>query len=398
MVKRDLETTLLDYKRFPVIAILGPRQSGKTTLAKQVFKDHVYLSLEHVKTRDFAQEDPEKFLQLYENEHGLIIDEIQHVPAILSYIQINVDAKKRPGYYILIGSHSFLMGQAISQSLAGRVGLLTLLPFSLGELNDNNLTANVVDETIYNGFYPRIFDENFPPSQLYSSYIQTYIERDVRQLSNIGDLNTFKKFIKLCAGRVGQMLNFSDLASSCGMSIPTMQRWVSILEASYIVFLLHPYPNNLKRRVINHPIIYFYDTGIVCNLLHIDSPERLALDRLRGNIFENFVVADLCKQYFNQGKQPPLYFWRDKNGTIQVDCIIEEKRTLFPIEIKSGESIALDFFTNLKKWNSLAHSAAIPVGKSHIVYGGNKSQGWDDWGAVGWKDLAGLVKQLNNFK
>src|SRR5438477_7268709 len=233
MFKRDLEAALHDHSRFPVIAILGPRQSGKTTLAIQAFKNYVYVSLEHVKTREFAQGDPEKFLQFYENEYGIIIDEFQHVPEILSYIQINVDAKKRPAYYILTGSHNFLMNQAISQSLAGRVGILTLLPFSLGELNDNNLTAASVDEVMFNGFYPRIYDEQFPPAQLYPSYIQTYIERDVRQLSHVADLNTFKKFVKLCAGRVGQLLNLSELANACGMSVPTMQRWISILEASY---------------------------------------------------------------------------------------------------------------------------------------------------------------------
>jgi len=396
MFKRDLENTLREYSRFPVIALLGPRQSGKTTLAIETFKRHVYVSLEDVKTRELAEGDPERFLKFYENEFGIIIDEFQHVPAILSYIQLSVDSKKRPGYYVLTGSHNFLMNQAITQSLAGRVGILTLLPFSLGELNDNNLTPESVDETIFNGFYPRIYDEKFPPEQLYPSYIQTYIERDVRHLSNIGDLNTFKKFIKLCAARVGQLLNLTEIANACGVSAPTIQRWLSILEASYIVFLLQPYANNFNRRIIHHPKIYFYDTGIVCDLLSIESPERLSVDRLRGNIFENFVIADLYKQYCNKGKQPPLYFWRDKNGTIEVDCIIEQSRTLFPVEVKSGEAISLDYFTNLKKWNALAQEALLDVGKSYIVYGGQKSQGWDDWGAVGWRDMARLIEQIKN--
>jgi len=395
MITRDLESTLLEYARFPVIALLGPRQSGKTTLAIQTFKKHTYTSLEDVKTRELAEEDPATFFRLHENEHGIIIDEFQNVPKILSYIQGEVDAKKRPGYFVLTGSHNFLMNQAISQSLAGRVGILTLLPLSMHEINANGLVAGKsVDHIIFNGFYPRIYAEQFPPTQLYPSYIQTYIERDVRQLSNIGDLNTFKKFVKLCAGRVGQILNLSELAAACGMSLPTVQRWLSILEASYIVFLLQPYSNNFSRRVIHHPKLYFYDTGIVCNLLDIESPERLAIDRLRGSIFENFVIADLYKQYYNVGKQPPIYFWRDKNGTIEVDCIIEEGRTLYPIEVKSGESIALDYFSNLKKWNVLAHAASLSLGSSYIMYGGEKSQEWEDWGVIGWKDIDLFVQQI----
>ncbi|MFH0898136.1 MAG: ATP-binding protein [bacterium] len=401
MFKRDLEAILREYTRFPVIALLGPRQSGKTTLAIQTFKNYAYTSLEDFKTREIAEADPEKFLRLHENDHGIIIDEFQNVPKLLSYIQIEVDTKKRPGYFVLTGSQNFLMNQAISQSLAGRVGILNLFPLSMNEMNANNLihnttpgTASLVDKVIFNGFYPRIYSEKFPPAQLYPSYIQTYVERDVRQLSHVGDLNTFKKFVKLCAGRVGQILNLSELANVCGMSVPTMQRWISILEASYIIFLLQPYANNFSRRVIRHPKIYFYDTGVVCNLLDIESPERLLIDRLRGNIFENFIIADLCKQYFNIGKQPPIYFWRDKNGTIEVDCIVDEGRRLFPIEIKSGESVALDFFTNLKKWNALANTASLPLGKSNIVYGGEKSQGWEDWATVGWKDIGSLVEQL----
>jgi Predicted ATPase (AAA+ superfamily) len=398
MISRDLKTILLEYARFPVVAVLGPRQSGKTTLVIETFKNHTYTSLEDPKTREMAEADPEKFLRLHENKYGVIIDEFQNVPKILSVIQGEVDAKKRAGYFVLTGSHNFLMNQAISQSLAGRVGILTLFPLSLHEMNVNNLMeGKSADEIIFSGFYPRIYAEQFPPTQLYPSYIQTYIERDVRQLSNIGDLNTFKKFVKLCAGRVGQILNLSELASACGMSLPTIQRWLSILEASYIVFLLQPYANNFSRRVIRHPKLYFYDTGIVCNLLDIESPERLAIDRLRGSIFENFIIADLYKQYANLGKQPPLYFWRDKNGTIEVDCIIEDGRTLYPIEIKSGESIALDYFSNLKKWNALAQSAELPLGSSYIVYGGERSQGWEDWATVGWKDVGSFVQRQIKF-
>jgi uncharacterized protein len=327
----------------------------------------------------------------------LIIDEFQNVPRILSSIQSIVDSKKRPGFFILTGSQNFLMNQAITQTLAGRVGILTLPPLSVHELKVNNLLNQTIDQVIFNGFYPRIYDEDFSPTRLYPSYIQTYVERDVRQLSNIGDLNTFKKFIKLCAARVGQLLNLSELASVCGMSVPTMQRWLSILEASYIVFQLQPNANNFSRRVIHHPKIYFYDTGLVCNFIDIESPERLAIDRLRSSIFENFIIADLYKQYLNLGKQPPMYFWRDKNGSIEVDCIIEDGQMLYPIEIKSGESIALDYFSNLKKWNVLAQTASIPLGKSYIIYGGEKSQAWEDWATVGWKDIGSFVSEIRKI-
>jgi uncharacterized protein len=396
MYKRSLEKIILDYTRFPVIALLGPRQSGKTTLALNTFKNHVYASCEDPKTRDLALADPEKFLQLHENNHGLIIDEFQHVPALLSCIQVIVDSKKRPGYFVLTGSQNFLMNQAINQSLAGRVGILTLLPLSIDELQTNNLLAESVDQIMLNGFYPRIYHENFPPTQLYPAYIQTYVERDVRQLAQVGDLHAFKKFMKLCAGRIAQLLNLSELAGVCGISVPTAQRWISILEASYIIFLLQPYFNNFNKRLTQAQKIYFYDTGLACNLLDIESPERLASDRLRGNIFENFIIADINKQYLNSGKQAPSYFWRDKNGRIEVDCIIDEGRVLFPIEIKSGEKVALDFFTNLKKWNELVHEASPETitGTSYLIYGGEKTQAWDDWSIIGWRDAGKLVELI----
>ncbi len=396
MFSRKMETILQEFTRFPVIAILGPRQSGKTTLATKTFKNYVYTSFESAKTREMAEQDPEKFLRMHKNEHGIIIDEFQHVPQILSQIQLEADASKKRGYFVLTGSQNFLMNQAISQSLAGRVGILTLFPLSIQEMQNNNILPKTADQTMFNGFYPRIYAEQFPPEQLYPAYVQTYVERDVRQLTNVGDLNTFKKFVKLCAGRIGQLLNKSELADACGVSLPTIQRWLSILEASYIIFLLQPYANNFSRRIIRHPKLYFYDTGLACSLLDIESSERLAIDRLRGSIFENFIIADLHKQYFNLGKQPPLYFWRDKNGTIEIDCVVDEGRQLFPIEIKSGETVALDFFTNIKKWNALATAAALPVGKSYIAYGGTVSHEEKDWATIGWQNAGTLVVQIKN--
>ncbi len=393
MFSRDLRATLLEYARFPVVALLGPRQSGKTTLARSAFSNYVYTSFEDSRTRELAEEDPEKFLRFNENKFGLIIDEFQNVPKILSHIQLEVDAKKRPGYFVLTGSQNFLMNQAIGQSLAGRVGILTLLPLSINELNENKLAEKTVEDIIFSGFYPRVYEENFPPAQLYPSYIQTYVERDVRQLTNIGDLNAFKKFIKLCAGRIGQIINFSEIGGVCGVSAPTVQRWLSILEASYIIFQLQPYFNNFNKRLIQAPKLYFYDTGLACSLLDIETPEQLMMDRFYGNLFENFIIADFHKQYFNVGKRPPIYFWRDKNGRIEVDCIIDDRKKLFPIEIKSSPSIAVDFFSNLKKWQELVADQPVTVGKSYLVYGGEKTQEWGELGTIGWRD-AGKLKDL----
>lgn len=396
MFTRSLAPILQEYTRFPVVALLGPRQSGKTTLVKETFKNYIYTTLEDFKTRELAQGDPERFLQLHDNEHGLIIDEFQNVPTILSAIQVVADTKKRPGFFILTGSQNFLMNEAITQSLAGRVGILNLFPLSLHEMKTNGITCSSLETVMFQGAYPRIHAEQFPPSQLYPSYIQTYIERDVRTLKNIGDLAAFQKCLKLCAGRVGQLLNYSELATACGVSVPTIQRWISILEACYIVFRLQPYSNNFNRRLINHPKLYFYDTGLVCSLLDIESPSRLALDRLYGSIFENFIIADFYKQYASLAKRPPLYFWRDKNGSLEVDCVIENSNTLIPVEIKSGTSIALDFFTNLKRWNALVTSSGLNLGKSYIVYGGEKSQDADEWATLGWNACDTFVQSIRN--
>lgn len=392
MFKRDLESLLKRYARFPVVALLGPRQSGKTTLAKMTFKNHKYLSFEDPDTRNLAHDDPRAFLSIHENKFGIIIDEFQYVPEILSYIQLEVDEKKRPGYFILTGSQNFLMNQAITQSLAGRVGILTLLPLSVHECEKNKLLPKQdVDSVIFNGGYPRIYAEGLQPIELYPSYIQSYMERDVRLLTNVGDLRSFQRFMQLCAGRVGQLLNLSELASVCGISVSTAQRWISILEASYILFLLQPYFKNFNKRLTKSPKLYFYDTGLACSLLNIQSSELLALHPLRGSIFENFVIADLCKQYFNSGRRPPVYFWRDLNGRLEVDCIIEESAKLFAIEIKSGQTVASDYFSNLKQWNELAQTSA---NANYVVYGGLLKQSRSAGNLIGWKSMGNLIKNL----
>lgn len=396
MFTREMKKTIKDYLKFPVVAIIGPRQSGKTTLVKTVFPKHTFVSFENPLTREFAIKEPERFLQSNENEHGIIIDEFQYVPQILSYIQLDVDAKKRKGYFILTGSQNFLMNQAITQSLAGRVGILTLLPLSLKELTKNKLLPARVEEVIYNGSYPRFYDEHFKPERLFPSYIQTYIERDVRQLVNVGDLGAFQKFIQLCAARVGNQLNLADLGAVCGISATTAQRWISVLQASFIIFLLEPHFENFNKRLTKLPKLYFYDTGLACNLLRITSPEDLLIDKYFGALFECFIISDIMKQYFNQGLRPPVYFWRDTNGRLEVDCIIDEGKRLFPIEIKSSDSIATDFFNGLRQWTELAYGSKDKADVSHsfLIYAGKQQQLRAGGTVIPWGKCSNLVEQI----
>lgn len=386
--------------KFPVIAIIGPRQSGKTTLAKMVFPKHTLVSFENPLTREFATREPERFLQSLENKHGVVIDEFQYVPQILSYIQLDVDAKKRYGYFILTGSQNFLMNQAITQSLAGRVGILTLLPLSLKELEKNKLLPARVEEVMYNGCYPRFYDEHFKPERLFPSYIQTYIERDVRQLVNVGDLSIFQKFLQLCAARIGNQLNLAELASVCGISATTAQRWISVLQASFIIFLLEPHFENFNKRLTKMPKLYFYDTGLACNLLRITDPQDLVIDKYFGALFECFIIADLMKQYFNEGMRPPVYFWRDTNGRLEVDCIIDEGKRLFPIEIKSSGEVASDFFNGLIKWNEVAYGSEHNINAAHnfLIYAGTKQQTRSAGIAIPWKSCANLIEHIKKIR
>ncbi len=388
---RELEKIVNTFQKFPVIALLGPRQSGKSTLAKHFFKKHTFLNLEDLELRTLALQDPKGFLRAYENPHGIILDEFQNCPDLLSYIQVIADAHDRPSYFILTGSQNFLMNQAISQSLAGRVGILTLLPFSTHELEKNNLLNSAKpEETIFKGCYPRVYN-NFTPQEIYPSYIQTYIERDVRQLINVTNIATFQKFIKLCAARIGQLLNYSDLAVNCTISVPTVHQWLSLLEASYIIFLLRPHYNNFNKRVTKTPKIYFYDTGVVCSLLGIDSPQSLRLNSYYGSIFENFIIADLYKQYFNQGLPAPLYFWRDQNGSLEIDSLIEYNTQCYALEIKSGETFDKHFFDNLTKWGSIAQN---PLSHNFVIYGGAQSLNTQIGSLRSWVTAGNLIADI----
>ena len=384
-----MSSTLHRFSKFPVVVVLGPRQSGKTTLVRYTFNQHIYLNLEDPELLAFINRDPRGFLREYENEHGIILDEFQHAPQFLSYVQLEVDEKKRPGYFVLTGSQNFLMNQAITQTLAGRAGILTLLPLSIHELAESNMLTEHYNDILFNGGYPRIYAENFTPHELYPSYIHSYVERDVRQLMNVENLKTFQKFLQLCAGRIGQLLNISDIATNCGISHKTAEQWLSILEASYIIFLLKPHFNNFKKRITKTAKLYFYDTGLACSLLGIRNAHDLILSPFKGPLFECFIIADLYKQYYNQGLEPHLYFWRDQNGRLEVDCLVDLGIKLVPIEIKSGETIMNSFFDGLVKWNELTQTNSE---NNYIIYAGIAEQNRTAGHVFGWKKSGNLIE------
>jgi predicted AAA+ superfamily ATPase len=383
-IKRKITTRIKRLStQFPAIGILGPRQSGKTTLVKNIFPSYKYINLEELDKRRFATEDPRKFLSILENEQGVILDEIQNTPGLLSYVQGHIDEYKKPGFFIITSSQNILLNQHITQSLAGRIALITLLPLSIEELQDASVIPKNIEDIMFKGFYPSLYAKKIDQSEWLHSYIQTYIERDVRQLKQITELTTFQKFIQLCAGRVGQLLDLTSIGNDCGITAHTVKAWLSILEATYIIFLLHPHYKNFSKRLIKTPKLYFYDSAIVCSLLSINSPQDLTTHYLKGNIFESMIVSNLIKQNYNIGQRPNIYFWRDKSGN-EIDCILEKGDTLTPIEIKSGETINTDFFTNITKWNQL--SGNTPQ-NSYVVYGGKEKQTRSQGKIIGWQHI-----------
>ncbi|MBA3954269.1 ATP-binding protein [Candidatus Dependentiae bacterium] len=391
MIHRELLSTLKEIAlQLPVIALLGPRQSGKTTLSKIAFDKHVYISLEDLDVRAQVMEDPRSFLERYRNPHGIILDEIQNVPSILSYIQTYVDSEKVYGYFILTGSQNFLVNQAVTQTLAGRIAILTLLPLSISELQENSLLPLTVEELVYRGAYPRLYDENIKPFVWYPSYTLTYIERDVRQVAHVQDLTIFQLFLKLCAGRIGQLLNLSSLANDCGIPLRTAQHWISLLQSSYIVFLLQPHYKNFNKRLVKTPKLYFYDTGLACSLLGIDSPDQVYTHYLKGSLVECLIISELQKQYYNRARLPNLYFWRDSHGH-EVDCIIEKGIQLIPVEIKAGKTVSSDYFTALQYWYRLSE-AEQPNG--FVVYGGLENQKRNYATVLSWKSANTIISNL----
>jgi predicted AAA+ superfamily ATPase len=348
-----------------VVAVLGPRQSGKTTLVKMTFPNKEYVNLEEPDTKLFAQSDPRSFL--HNKKFGLIIDEVQRVPDLFSYIQTTVDEKKISGSFILTGSHNFLMQEKISQTLAGRVAILTLLPFSLNEVRSDD-SKDDFSAFVFKGFYPPIYDRKIEPTDWYPNYIRTYLERDVRLIKNIPDLNTFTLFVKLCAGRIGQLLNLSSLAVEAGISVNTVKSWLSVLEASYIIYRLEPHFQNFNKRLVKMPKLYFYDTGLACSLLGLESENQISTHYLIGSLFENLVLSDLMKHKMNYGLNSNFYFWRDKLGR-EVDCLIESGLGKVILEIKSGKTINENFFDGLKFYKGLSREKNI---LSFMIYGGEK--------------------------
>ena len=368
MIERVLKTKLLDMTtKYPIVTLTGPRQSGKSTLLKTSFPTYHYVSLEDPDMRLFATEDPRGFLATYPDR--TIIDEVQRVPELFSYIQTHVDKENKEGMYLLAGSHNFLLMESINQSLAGRTAILNLLPFSHHEMQTGNILPPTIDEEIYKGAYPRLYDKNITPTDYYPYYIQTYVERDVRLMKNIGDLSKFIRFIKLCAGRIGQLLNLSGLANECGISVSTATAWMSLLEASYIAYLLKPDHNNYAKRLVKSPKLYFHDTGLACSLLDIKSAEQVSTHFLRGGLFENLVVNEFIKDSLNKGEEPNLTFWRDSTGN-EIDLLqtIAGKQNAY--EIKSGATYTSDYFKGISKWAKL--SGAAPE-QCFAIYAGDKS-------------------------
>lgn len=383
MIPRSLSERILSMTRiFPVISLTGPRQSGKTTLVKALFPDYDYVNLENLDERAAAEEDPVRFLRIH-SDKGLVIDEVQKVPALFSYLQGIVDESGKMGRYVLTGSQDFLLIEKITQSLAGRVAVCHLMPFGLPELKASNLLPDSLDRVILSGFYPAIYDRHILPSEYFPSYIQTYIERDVRSIVNVGDLSTFQRFVKLCAGRVGQLLNLSSMGNELGVNYKTIQSWISILEASFIVFLLQPHHRNFNKRLTKQPKLYFLDSGLLCALLDIQSPGQLSSHYLRGNIFESFIVSEYLKLRYHAGLRSNAFFWRNSTGH-EIDLLLEEGERLRAVEIKSGETITDDFFKGLKYFQKISSE---PEGQFHLLYGGEKDYSRKHGQVLSWRNI-----------
>jgi predicted AAA+ superfamily ATPase len=351
---------------FKAIAIVGPRQSGKTTLARDVFKGKQYVSFENPDNRRFMTEDPRGFLEIY--QEGAIFDEAQRVPELFSYLQEILDENPARGQFILTGSNNFLLQENISQSLAGRIVYMYLLPFSNKEAETLMGKGQTLEDAIFKGGYPAIYDNNIAPNKWLPNYISTYVERDVRQIKNISDLATFEKVIKLCAGRVGQLLNMSSLAIEAGVDSKTIASWLSILQSSFIIYLLQPHHQNFNKRLVKIPKLYFYDTGLACSLLGITHVDQIPLHPLKGSLFENFATNELVKERFNNNEPQNLYFWRDNTGN-EIDIVIDKGTCLYPIEIKSGKTVTPDYFKNFDFWNKITGTT-----EGTVIYGGDQMQ------------------------
>jgi len=390
MINRIISTEIKKTTKVsPIIGIVGPRQSGKTTLAKEIFPKYKYVNLEQPDIRRFAQTDPKAFLTQYDDH--VILDEIQRVPELFSYLQVKIDNDKKMGQYILTGSQHFLMIQSITQSLAGRISIFNLYPLSYEELQNSKKQKNDIYTQIYYGGYPRLYEQEISPSTWLNNYIQTYIDRDVSLISQITNLKTFEIFLHVIAGRTGQLLNLSSLSNELGISHNTVKSWINLLETSGIVYLLQSFYSNISKRLIKSPKIYFTDTGLVCRLLGIENPKQLITHPLYGSIFETHIVIEYLKFYLNRGLFPNIYFWRDKNG-LEADLyknIPQFKSDIF--EIKSSQTIPEDVFGKLKQIQSVTKENS----QLNIIYGGYENQNRSDGNIISWSSLPEfLLKKL----
>ncbi|MBA3236806.1 MAG: ATP-binding protein [Parachlamydiaceae bacterium] len=386
MIPRHIAPYILKYsKEYPILALVGPRQSGKSTLAKALFPSYKYISLENLDLRQQAIEDPRGFLQ----DHGryLILDEVQRAPELFAYLQELVDTVQDPAQYILTGSSQFLLVENITQSLAGRVVTFKLYPLSFSELyryqgdpdfesvfrvrhhHRDKIDQESLYQMIWKGFYPRIYDKKIDSYKWYENYLLTYVERDVRNLLKVKDLLTFTQFLKTCAAQAGQLMNYANISNAIGVSLPTVKQWISILETSGLIFILPPYFKNFSKRVVKTPKIYFVDTGLLCHLLSIRNVEHLKAHPLLGGIFENFMISECYKRFYNLGETPPLYFWRDQSGH-EVDLLIHSGLHSFPIELKLSQSFHSEFKKGIERWLALEEN---PANTGLVIYCGQHS-------------------------
>ncbi len=367
MIKREITPCLVKlFEQHPFVTVTGPRQSGKTTLCRSVFPNLKYVNLEAPDQREFAESDPKDFLMKLVG--GAILDEIQRVPALLSYLQVLADELRRNGLFVLTGSENYALSDAVNQSLAGRTALLRLLPFSLNERRQTGASGDV-DDILYSGFYPRIHDQQLEPREALRDYFETYVERDVRRIGNIRNLSSFQRFMRLCAGRVGQLINLSSLGADAGVSHTTARQWMTILEASYLIFQLQPFHANMRKRLVKSPKLYFYDVGLASHLLGIDHPRQISTHPLRGPLFENAAVIEALKHRFNHNRRPDLSFFRDARG-LECDLVCGFGGDLGIIEIKSGSTIAADYFRAIDRVSSILPQ----VTRKAVVYGGGQYQ------------------------
>jgi len=381
MISRNLTSTILNLSdKYQVLIITGPRQSGKTTLIQSIFQDLPYISFEEPDIRQLALNDPRGFL--VEQGNQMILDEVQYVPDMLSYIQTLVDRDKE-AFLVLSSSQNLLLMEKVSQSLAGRGAILNLLPFSYQELTLAGFAFDQYEEYLFKGQYPRIYDRDLQPTEFYPYYIQMYVERDVRQIKNIGDLNAFTRFLSLCAGRIGQIVNYNSLANDAGISLNTAKTWISVLETSFVLYLLNPYFKNYNKRIIKTPKLYFYDTGLACSLLGLRTANELINFYHKGALFENLIINELIKRNFNQGQHRFPYFWRDHTGH-EIDVILDTGGILTPLEIKSGRTISENYFSNLRWWSNIVNQKINP---GMVIYGGDQSLAVSSGQTISWKEI-----------